>query len=114
MSGIDEKIAKIELQILQQEDVVQKANEKLDALKNKCATLKDERDKQFADDFLKIILGNGILSSEDRAKFLENLKKSFNAGVSTTTKANENATTGTQTKSVNPLTEELDQKNSMS
>lgn len=101
MSGIDEKIEKIELQILQQEDVVQKANEKLDALKNKCTALKEERDKQFADDFLKIISGNGILSSEDREKFLENLKKSFNADESTKTE--------TQTKNVNLITEELDE-----
>lgn len=67
---LEQKISKTEDSILKEEMLIEESREKLKKLRNELKFLKHEKDKEFADELLKIIKEKGI----DGSKLINDLK----------------------------------------
>ena len=67
---LEQKIAKTEDAILKEELLIEESKVKLKKLRSEIKSLKNEKDKEFADELLKIIKEKGI----DGSKLINDLK----------------------------------------
>lgn len=76
--NLDERINKISENILKEEIKIDEAKEKIKALNKELKVLREEKNKTFADDFIKILTANGLTSDEQKEKFIQEIQQQLN------------------------------------
>lgn len=73
--NLEERINKISENILKEEIKIEEAKEKIKSLNKELKALKDEKDKTYANDFLKILAESGLTSDEQKEKFIQSIQQ---------------------------------------
>lgn len=75
---LDQKIAKVEEQILKEELTIEESRQKIKSLKAECKKLTDEKEKIFANEIIKVIKEKGI-NQEELLTELRHMENSIKA-----------------------------------
>lgn len=74
---LEQKIEKVKNSIQKEEEIISLSSAKVKEFNKELKSLIEEKDKQYADDFLSIMNQNGITSDEDKKEFLKMIKEQF-------------------------------------
>ena len=74
---IDSKIEKLNENILKEQNNISDSKAKIKNYQSEIKSLKDEKQKIYADEFIKIMNEKGLSSDSDRQNFLHRIKESL-------------------------------------
>lgn len=75
--SVDQRIQKVNENIKKEEENIETSKAKIKAFSKQLKALNEEKDKQYANDFLHILSENGFTSDDDKTQFMQMIKEQF-------------------------------------
>lgn len=88
---LEERIHKVEDKIVNEELLIESSKEKIKALSAELKMLKQQKDIDYANNFIKILAENGLTSDEEKEAFIREISLKLKYKKSSDETADENA-----------------------